>query len=291
MRARRFRLHQSWYRAAVLKLSSWGVTPRGGALGSILAPQDAEAGLNLMSEHAHRLYDDRRRTGWGIDPFRVQSYMTSSQALLINLVGPMLACPGWLRDWLRVVLREETISEVLRAEVEFAPRTRSNYMNDMTMVDFFVTYRSVKGLESTVFEFKYADRFSSRKVEISKNHSYIDLLDSGTLWRSQEALVESRFNQLSRCHALATSVSRRHADPTSTATLVVVATDNDSAALRLLDDYRKELIDPHTSSLLTLETAIASAALSAPNVTAEESMHAIWLRYVHFEASDFLMPS
>lgn len=67
---RRVRLHQSWYRAAVLGLSRWGSTRGRSAkeLGSVLTDGDVAAGLNFGSPSAFRLYKTRHSEGWGIDP-------------------------------------------------------------------------------------------------------------------------------------------------------------------------------------------------------------------------------
>jgi hypothetical protein len=73
----RMRLHQSWYRAAILGLDRWGCTPppTSRPLGSILTEVDAAAGLAFTSSAAEALYIERRTKGWGVDPLRVQAYL------------------------------------------------------------------------------------------------------------------------------------------------------------------------------------------------------------------------
>ena len=99
---RRRRLHQSRYRATVLKLPHWGATvgrsPR--PLGSVLADEDAAEGRNFGSLGARDLYTSRHAAGWGIDP-RCSTYMTSSQALMINLcrgTHPPRSTARWLAE-------------------------------------------------------------------------------------------------------------------------------------------------------------------------------------------------
>ena len=287
-RVRRLRLHQSWYRAAVLGLDNWGTTARGTPLGSILDRNAAQAGVNLESEEARLLFRLRAERGWGIDRSRVLAHMTSSQALMINLLGPMLCSPRWLLDWLRLLLPRESIVEVLRAEIEYAPSRRSDFMNDMTMVDFFVEYRTPLGIDSAVVEFKYADRINSRFVAIGENERYKALLAAQNLWLDPAVLVERRFNQLARCHALGTSVLRASRPDGRESHLIVIAEEHDVVARETTLAYADVLFDSTRCSHHTLTAAIGFALVSARGKRSRRLLEALRLRYVDLSASEYL---
>jgi hypothetical protein len=106
----RIRFHQSWYRRLILGRAAFGAAPAyagGRALGSILSAEDADAGLNFVTQSAKSLFTWRRRQGWAVDPVRCTSYLTSSQALTLNLFGPLRAAPAWASRVLSVLLSIE----------------------------------------------------------------------------------------------------------------------------------------------------------------------------------------
>ena len=93
---KRMRLHQSWWRSAVLGLSTWGQLPRQGRrLGSLLSAADGAAGYNFLAEDARRLYETRRLKGWGVEPDRCTKNLMSSQTLTFNMLGTIAHDHAW----------------------------------------------------------------------------------------------------------------------------------------------------------------------------------------------------
>lgn len=274
---RRLRLHQSWYRAEVLKLSRWGTT-RGRAakeLGSVLSEQDVAAGLNFTSPAAFQLYQARRAEGWGVDP-RCTAYMTSSQALTINLVGLLGQDEAWFVDCLNTWLGRSDLRHIARTELEFAPVRRSLHLSDQTRIDVLVVATGDSGPEVIAVEIKYADRFNSRRVDIS-TPPYHDLARSSGLWTEpSRALTDPRVNQLARVHALATSYARSLgvARPVS---LVAVAHEADAAAQEVVSAYAACVNGPLVT-LASLRAVCASAVETAP-VSQQHSAERFHARY------------
>lgn len=173
-------------------------------MGSILHPDDAAAGRNFTTPAAERLYLDRRRAGWGVDPVRCTGYLTSSQALTINLLAPLKEDPAWAARVLSGLLDRE-ITAVSGLEIEYAPRRRSLHLGDMTRLDAWIRLETGSGPQGLALEIKYADRFSSRHLRVAENPRYRELARTTGLWDLDDERTRSRpVNQLLRCHALAT---------------------------------------------------------------------------------------
>lgn len=252
--AKRLRFHQSWYRSDVLGIADFGVTPKPTSrhLGSILPAAAAALGKNFTSDAAERLYLARRSQGWGVDPVRCTQYMTSSQALTLNFLGPLFASPTWLLDTISSVLARSDLEQVEFAAVEHAPVRRSNFLGDMTRMDAFITVRTASGHEAIVMEFKYADRFNSRNVQIVDQPAYRRLATDSAVWKDFDVVARDRnYNQLTRCHALGTSILHHDTGALRT-TLMAVHHEKDVRAGQLIAGYASNLTEAATAVGLTL---------------------------------------
>ncbi|UIN31306.1 PGN_0703 family putative restriction endonuclease [Microbacterium binotii] len=287
--ARRARFHQSWYRAVRLGVPGWGKTPMGRPLGSILPVAAAAAGRNFTSPEAEAMFVKRRTLGWGVDPVRMTSHMTSSQALLMNLFGPLADDPDWLLEVLCIVLARPDLTEVLDVAVEFAPPKRNHYLGDMTRVDAFVKLAVEGGIEGLVLELKYADRFSSRRLPLSESPRYRDLAESTGLWRSSGlTFSDGPVNQLVRCHALGARTLQVDLGATVPVTLMLVHHPLDLSAGPVLDEYRRQLANPKLATRVDLERFLETALASAPGVKQAQGIRTLQLRYISHEESEAL---
>ena len=93
---RRMRLHQSWYRHAVLRApygAAGGVARK--YYGNMLDPASAEQGLNFLSPRIHELAKARVAEGGGlVEADRLLRNMLSSQPMCFNLFGELAHDPG-----------------------------------------------------------------------------------------------------------------------------------------------------------------------------------------------------
>lgn len=287
--ARRARFHQSWYRAVQLGVPGWGKTPMGRPLGSILPVAAAAAGRNFTSPEAEAMFVKRRTLGWGVDPIRMTSHMTSSQALLMNLLGPLADDPDWLLEVLRVVLARPDLTEVLDVEVEFAPPKRSRYLGDMTRVDAFVKLAAEDGVEGLVLELKYTDRFSSRRLPLSESPRYRDLAESTDLWKFPDhAFSDGSVSQLLRCHALGARTLEVDLEATLPVTLLLVHHPLDLEAGAVLDEYRRQLTNPDLATRVDLDCLLQTALASAPGIKQTQGIRELELRYLRHDESEAL---
>ena len=286
--ARRIRFHQSWYRATVLERPGYGLTPGPlpRPLGSILAEPDARQGFNFTSKESQRLYDQRRSEGWGLDPSRCTKIMTSSQALTLNLMGPLSEHHQWRRDVVRVILGRSEIEAVTGIHIEFAPLRPSHYLGDKTRIDVLLTMDGPAGSELLAIEVKYADRFNSRAVNINTQR-YLDLASRTHLWKHPEATLSTALvNQLVRCHALAYAVTPAMTGTQLAPTLLGLHHDEDANARHVVSSYQDHLAQPELALGVTLDALVTAMEVTATTPHQKGLAAKLRARYAHDGASE-----
>ncbi|WP_442544985.1 PGN_0703 family putative restriction endonuclease [Arthrobacter sp. KN11-1C] len=286
--AQRLRFHQSWYRLEILGQDAFGETPRPRErpLGSILTVDAGARGMNFTSSAAQKLYASRRLDGWGLDPIRCTRYLVSSQALMLNVMGPLVQDFAWLTRTLgRVTGRSKDFLGVNAVKIEFAPAKRSEFLGDMTRVDAFIVAETRSGAEGIVLEFKYADRFNSRRLVLSGNPAYESLDEATGLWKKcAAALADSAVNQLVRCHALGAAVMfNLHASMRTT--LLAIHHDYDSAAMMNVEKYRSHVSEPERVRGLTISGFLAAMAAEASSEVEVAEVDRLRIRYVDLAGS------
>ncbi|MFC9688171.1 hypothetical protein ACFTSF_06490 [Kribbella sp. NPDC056951] len=261
----------------------------GRLLGSVLTDSDAALGLNFTSRAAHDLYLRRRKVGWGVDPVRCTKYMTSSQALTLNLFGPLADSPAWCRNLLNKLLGRDDLRRVLATDIEFAPRRRSEYLGDMTRVDVLMHIETDRGTEAIVVEVKYADRFNSRFVDLRRNSSYRNLADTTQLWAKPDVILASRqVNQLARVHALAASILGPTHSRTLPPTLIVIHHPDDARAHHYVDAYRGLVTSPDTVASVDMRAlfdAMQGTAIASPDQSIVEEMATRYIGHAYSDAA------
>lgn len=285
--SRRARFHQSWFRSARLGVSDWGETRGGRPLGSILSAAAADAGLNFSGTAARELFVSRHAQGWGVDPVRTPSVMTSSQTLALNFLGPLAGKPDWLLAVFNLVLGRTDLLGLLQWRVEHAIQERGSALNDMTRIDAYFEFQSARGIEAVVLEVKYADRFNSRQVEVATNPRYNQLAARSGLWRCPERVFQRRgLNQLLRVHALGAATLERSVGVLSPVTLLVVAHAADKSAGAVADGYRDELVDPSQALCVGLNALFSAMIRTAPSPECRQLASDLFDRYVDESLSE-----
>ncbi|MEV8150522.1 hypothetical protein AB0O52_20560 [Arthrobacter sp. NPDC080073] len=206
---RRVRSHQAWYRLLVLELEQFGFLAGSGAqCGSVLADADADRGLNFISASALMSYEERRTSGWGVDPIRCTKYLTSSQTLTFNMISDAVQQPERAALLFGQLLGRSDLVRLESADFEFTGFQTPYWLGDRTFVDMLLRFRRQDGgLQVVAVETKLADRFSTRRTDAMGGLTYQRLSDGLRIWRDLAASLESNLTrQLTRCHALAQSV-------------------------------------------------------------------------------------
>lgn len=279
---RRVRLHQSWYRAVVLGRPKWGAVSsrRGTPLGSILTLDDAEAGLNFVSPEARHAYEARRHTGWGVDPVRCKQYLTSSQALTLNVLGPLFADTVWSAKTFGHVLNR-SITDASRGSIEFAPRERLQLMGDRTIADAYVELRGDSERLGLVVETKYADGFGARDLGAAYRPSYLALDNRMQIWnRTAPEFGTGKFDQLARVHALGSTTFGAPAN------LLVLHHPSDARTPQIVAAYRRSLLDPNLVTTIDLSRFLLAMGTEADRAPQRGVVDALRLRYLDHQLSE-----
>ncbi|MET8864108.1 hypothetical protein ABZW11_14245 [Nonomuraea sp. NPDC004580] len=289
--AARARFHQSWYRYYVLGLERYGRTSganNGCPLGSILAPEDSQAGKNFISDHSQQLYLERRQNGWGVDPVRCTSYLTSSQAMTINILGSMAAHQDWMTRVYAILLKKP-IKRIIDTQIEYAPKQRIQLLGDRTILDAWIIVETNTDIMPISMEVKYIDRFNSRYIDPALRPKYIALADRSNLWNPTNPLFRSRrVNQLLRCHALGAAIAYDRSPGHGPPLMILIHHPDDQAAKDVLDGYRQLLRDELLLLSIPLDTLFKAMKDSAAEAEQHRIADELRLRYIGYTASQVL---
>lgn len=291
--ARRFariRFHQAWYRVHILGISSYGTTPRGRELGSVLTVQDGDTGVNFTSRSALALYRSRRAAGWGVEPVRCERHMTSSQTLTINVAALFQEAPEeTIQLLVQATGRRDWVS-IASIDLEYAPPRPSLHLGDKSRIDLLISVKTRTGSELVALEIKYMDRFNSRAVNL-RTEPYREIMKSSGVWNENMDLEpRSLTNQLLRCHALATSVSRAEFNQTKT-TFILLTLREDHAANSIADMYRRGLSEPERFIHLHWEDFLGTFQSVATKKGTRDTAERLQRRYVRWEDSESVWQS
>lgn len=282
--SRRVRVHQAWYRAAVLGLAGYGATrpPGERPLGSILSDQDSRQRVNFLSDDSSICFDERRSKGWGIDPVRTLAYLTSSQALTLNLFAPLAAEPRWLAAVLSALAPSSpSLTSIDSVELEyFAPRP-SEALGDRTTIDVLINARRGETPIVVAVETKLGDRFNSRRVATGSAYTQLH-----HLWHAPSIALQHETSQLARVHALAEHVSRSRNGSTEPATLLLIHHDDDPNVSRTADAYAATVKRPESFIAVPLSEFLVAMRSGSEQASEGALVTALSLRYVEHARSE-----
>jgi len=165
----RMRLHQSWYRASVLRVPcGTGPQPSSAACyGNMLRAEDAARGLNFLTPSIFRAAEARSAQQVGvIERFRLLHNLLSSQPLCFNLFAPLAEDLDLATRVFRAALGDQEVQAVARVCFEYAPEPRHEYLNDHTAFDAFVEYERPDGGPGFAgIETKLTEPFSQKRYD------------------------------------------------------------------------------------------------------------------------------
>jgi hypothetical protein len=238
--------------------------------------------LNFHSAASKTLFDQRRAEGWGIDPVRTQAYLTSSQALTLNLFAPLIASPTWILATLNAVLPAgSALTSVDTVDVEYFSRYPSEALGDRTTIDVVVHARRGARPVVIAIETKLGDRFNSRQVNVG--HAYKRVSD---LWRSPDTPRERLTSQLARVHALAEHMSRSMYSGAEPSHLLLLHHGDDPAVPTVFDAYSSAVIASATVRAKSLAQFLDTMHLTARSGSQKELVETLRLRYVDLAPSE-----
>ena len=166
--SRRMRLHQSWYRARVLRVP-YGTGPRKSSTtcyGNMLTGESANAGLNFLTPDIFALAKRRIEEGRGVvEPFRLLRNMLSSQPMCFNLFGELALDLENAAESVQA-LWGTSVTRVTCIRFEWAPEPAAEYLDDGTAFDAFIEYETDEGRMGFIgIETKLSERFSPKEYD------------------------------------------------------------------------------------------------------------------------------
>ena len=239
----RMRLHQSWYRANVLKVP-WGTGPGPSSdsqWGNMLTREDGAKGLNFLTPKIFEVAKRRiaEKTGT-VDEYRLLHNMLSSQPMCFNLFGPMVDDLALATRVFRKLV--PGLARVTRVAIEFAPEPASEYLSDRTAFDAFAEFDRADGTRGFIgIETKLTEPFSQKRYDTPEYRRWSDRPDSPWPEQAWPQLADIGHNQLWRDHLLAVAMVLHPNSPYSWGGLMVVAPPGDEACAAAMGAYGKLL--------------------------------------------------
>ena len=282
---RRMRLHQSWYRHAILSAPyGTGSGPVARYYGSMLDAASAEQGLNFHSPHIHAAARDRLTEGGGVvDADRLLRNMLSSQPMCFNLFGELAHDLG-LATTLARVLWGDHVHMVTDVRFEWAPTPEAEFLDDRTAFDAIIEYQASDGQLGFIgIETKLTEPFSEVEYHGEK---YRRWMTPNAPWRADAADAVSlvQHNQLWRDHLLAWSLLSHPSSEYGHGRLAVVFHPEDRGTGDVVEGYRQLLRDD-----ATLEALDLGAIMSAWRPHVGEWAAEFERRYVDLSGSEGLV--
>ena len=265
------RLHQSWYRHAVLH-KPYGTGPRRtdtSYYGNMLSTDAATAGLNFLTPGIFELAKRRvaERSG-AVEPFRLLRNMLSSQPMCFNLLG-LLEMDYGLRTVLARSLWGMHIERVTAVRFEWAPTPKGEYLNDRTAFDGLIEYVSTEGPGFIGIETKLSEPFSPKVYD---RHEYRRWMVGDAPWRldAHPRCSARALNQLWRDHLLAWTLIRHGESKYVRGCLTVIHHPEDGDCNKAVGDYRALLRDDDKTFLsFGLDEIVSAWRTHAPEWAAK----------------------
>ena len=253
------RLHQSWYRHAVLRLPYGTGSGRGSRkyYGNMLDTESAERGLNFHSPRIHEVAKARIAQGGGlVDADRLLRNMLSSQPMSFNLFGELRQDLD-LATTLAQALWGDHVRNVTDVCFEWAPNPQADYLNDKTAFDAIIKYEASDGRLGFIgIETKLTEPFSVLQY---RGEKYRRWMTPNAPWGADahDAVASVRHNQLWRDHLLAWALLSHPASQYRHGRLVVVFHHEDQGTREVIEGYRQLLRDDSTVEALDLRAIVS----------------------------------
>ncbi len=264
----RMRLHQSWWRAQVLKVP-FGLGPQASSTsryGNMLRREEAEIGKNFLTDEIFAVAKARLAEGRGaVEPFRLLHNLLTSQAMCFNLFGPLAVNAERATRLVKSLLGADEVARVSRVAIEWAPDPAASYLGDRTAFDAVVEYERPDGSRALLgIETKLTDSFSQKAYDGEKYRRWMRSVRSPFRPDAASKLATPRFNQVWRNHLLAIAVRDHAQSRYAAARSIVLHHPLDADARSVLASYRELLVaGDETFAAWTLDEVVRAFASAA----------------------------
>jgi hypothetical protein len=214
----------------------------------MLDDQGAASGANFLTPEIRGVYRDHDKTG--VEPFRCERNMLSSQPMCFNIFGPLVADRTLAQVLVQAVV-PSPVDKVRDVEIGHSPAAR--YLDDKTAFDAFISYERVDGGRGFVaIETKLTEPFSQKNPDAA---AYVKSTSKFTdTWPEDvhEALDDPRWFQLWRNHLLAHEFVADPEEGFDEGYSAVVRHPMDSECAAAVASYQQLLTEAGRASFLDL---------------------------------------
>lgn len=254
----------------------------------MLRRADGERGLNFTSPEAFAAAKRRAAERKGaVEPFRLFHNMLSSMPMCFNLFGPLAADMGLATTAFRSLLGSDEVGRVRELLLEYAPSPPSEYLNDRTAFDAFVSYERPDRSQAFLgIETKLTEPFSQQRYDTPAYRRWVERPDSAWPKEAWSRLDHLDHNQLWRGHLLAAAMTNHPRSPYTAGRYAIVRHPGDLECARVTQVYRGLLKTGDRSFLdLPLDRIIGNWEQALP-LSCADWLARFRLRYLDFAASE-----
>jgi hypothetical protein len=272
------RLHQSKYRAEVLKVDC-------DLYGNMLQEEDGRKGLNFYQDF-NILEEVYKRYG-GRYSKQLYSNLLRSEHIPFNLFIPLKHNLEFAKKVLNDLL-SNSIKEILKIDIEYAPPFRELYLNDYTSFDAYIEYKHTDGsLGILGIEVKYTEKGYSlkdksdekKKVE-NKASRYWSITKASGLFKKgvEDKLILNDYRQIWRNHILGESI--RLVDQIKHFTSITFYPEGNTHFSKAIAEYQKLLKSSDNVLGITYEDYLSVLKKHSPNQRFNSWMKYLEERYI-----------
>lgn len=287
---KKYRLHQSEYRAKILKVP-YGVGPNKNSktkYGNFLVNGEVN-GLNFITKEAfyyakQRVLDKQINNYLTIDEYRLFNNMLSSMPMCFNLFSDLrrmlIYDPKSVSKTIKKMFKEiEWVDDVTYIGIEFLPLPIYDYTNDKSAFDAVVLVKNQNGNKGIIsIETKYTDLLGTNTASNSEIKNKI--IKNNKIFKKDyvEYLINNGYKQIHRNYLLTYSFAKKH--NIKNYTNIIISPEDDNASIIEIKEIQKNLINNKETILkISLEDVVKRALLSESKKI-KEVMNKFKQRYI-----------
>lgn len=270
---RKARLHQSKYRAEVLKVNC-------GNYGNMLSEEDGRKGLNFYQdfdilEAVYKRYSKKYSK-------QLYANLLRSEHIPFNLFIPLISDLEFAEKVL-INLLSNTIKEITKVNIEYAPSPKEIYLDDRTSFDTYIEYNHIDGNPGILgIEVKYTEKGYPLKKDSTeyeqinkKNSKYWTVTKESGLFKEgvEDKLILNDYRQIWRNHILGESI--RQVDKIKHFTSITFYPEGNIHFTKAISEYQGFLISSKNVFGITYEDYISTLKTHSSN----ERFDA-WIKYL-----------
>lgn len=208
---RKARLHQSKYRANILKVDC-------DVYGNMLKKSDAKSGMNFYNDF-DILQSVHERFG---PKYNKQLYanLLRSEHIPFNFFVPFNCDLNLAKNVFNEIIPNSNIAKITKIKIEYAPEHPEKYLNDRTSFDAYIKYQNTEnksgviGIEVKYTEQAYPLKEKSKEQEdiINPKSKYYEVTEKSGLFvhGSEHHLIKNDYRQIWRNHLLGESIKQNN---------------------------------------------------------------------------------